>query len=124
MQKIIERLESLKNMCQCMAGMGTERERWLANGDALDAAASILRDVELYQAAAWTPVEDRLPEGNADVLVTVQELEPGGDMYLDIDCLIDNELEGPYWVTHHGALERVLAWAPMPPVYQPEGGKE
>lgn len=70
----------------------------------------------------WVPVEERLPVANVDVLVSIQNMEDGRHVFMSIDCILD-ELDGPFWGTHHRATERVLAWMPLPPRYQPEKWK-
>lgn len=79
-------------------------------------------EAEKHGLDKWTPTESSLPDDNTDVLVTVQEMMPNGDVYRAIDCII-NEGDGPFWAAHHGAWDRVLAWAPMLPVYQPDEGR-
>ena len=36
-----------------------------------------------------------------------------------IDCLVDNN-DRPTWSMYNGALDRVLAWMPLPDRYRPE----
>ncbi len=112
MQEVIDKLESLRERSLSRTGVY----------EALGETISKLKDVKSRLISAWTPVENSLPDENIDVQVTVQELDPGGEIYRDVDCIIDNG-DGPVWAEHHGARERVLAWAPMLPVYQPDEGR-
>lgn len=67
-------------------------------------------------ASDWIPVEKQLPDPNTDVLVSVQSVCPGGGAFMSVDCIMD-EGDGLIWRTHYKALERVLAWMPLPSVY-------
>lgn len=125
-QEIITRLEGLKNMCHTMASMESAEagwKGWQESSEALDAAVSMLRDADFNQSGKWTPIESGLPDENIDVQVTVQDVESDGDVYRSIDCIIDNG-DGPLWAEHHGAWDRVLAWAPMLPAYMPDDRRE
>lgn len=113
-QEVIDELENLRNHSLSRTAVY----------EALDETISKLKDIKPRLISGWTPVENGLPDDNVDVQVTVQELEPGGETYRDVDCII-NDGDGPVWAAHHTAVEQVLAWAPMLPVYRPEdGGKE
>jgi len=112
MQEVIDKLESLREYSLSRTAVC----------EALDETISKLKDVKSRLISAWTPVEGGLPDENIDVQVTVQDVESGGDVYRSIDCIIDNG-DGPFWAEHHGAWDRVLAWAPMLPVYQPDEGR-
>lgn len=112
-QEVIDKLESLREYSLNRAAVY----------EALDETISKLKDVKDCLISAWNPVENGLPDDNTDVLVTVQEVIPSGDVYRAIDCIIDDG-DGPVWATHHGAWDRVLAWTPMPPAYHPDGGME
>lgn len=67
----------------------------------------------------WIPVGEGLPGANVDVLVSVQDIDEGGHVFIGIDCILD-EVDGSVWGTYHRAKERVLAWMPMPSIYQPQ----
>lgn len=67
--------------------------------------------------AGWIPVSDRLPELHRDVLVAVCDVNED-DASTFIDCLVDNN-DRPTWSTYNGALDRVLAWMPLPDRYRP-----
>lgn len=67
----------------------------------------------------WIPVGEGLPGANVDVLVSVQDIDEGGHVFIGIDCILD-EADGSVWGTYHRAKERVLAWMPMPSIYQPQ----
>lgn len=71
----------------------------------------------------WIPVGEGLPGANVDVLVSVQDIDEGGHVFIGIDCILD-EVDGLVWGTYHRAKERVLAWMPMPPAYQPKQKKD
>ena len=66
----------------------------------------------------WIPVIERLPELHRDVLVAVCDVNED-DASTFIDCLVDNN-DRPTWSTYNGALDRVLAWMPLPDRYRPE----
>lgn len=66
----------------------------------------------------WIPVTERLPELHRDVLVAVCDVNED-DASTFIDCLVDNN-DRPTWSTYNGALDRVLAWMPLPDRYRPE----
>ena len=66
----------------------------------------------------WIPVSERLPELHRDVLVAVCDVNED-DASTFIDCLVDNN-DRPTWSTYNGALDRVLAWMPLPDRYRPE----
>ena len=66
----------------------------------------------------WIPVTERLPELHRDVLVAVCDVNED-DASTFIDCLVDNNGR-PTWITHNGALDRVLAWMPLPELREPE----
>lgn len=66
----------------------------------------------------WVPVEERLPEPHTDVIVAVQDF--GDDTFRAIDCLVEGDGKKLMWSTYNGALERVLAWMPLPERYKPE----
>ena len=122
-QEIITRLEGLEALCwKKKMAMDTECA-WEYFHEALGVAVSALRGKHLFQEEDWVPIENRLPDDNTDVLVTVQEMIPNGDVYRSIDCII-NEGDGPFWAEHHGAWDRVLAWAPMLPVYVPDESRK
>lgn len=66
----------------------------------------------------WIPVSERLPELHVDVFVTFWDQE---DTIMSVDCLVDGDGRGkPMWATYNGALERVLAWMPLPEKYRPD----
>ena len=65
----------------------------------------------------WIPVSERLPELHRDVLVAVCDVNED-DASTFIDCLVDNN-DRPTWSTYNGALDRVLAWMPLPDRYRP-----
>lgn len=67
----------------------------------------------------WIPVEERLPAPHTDVIVAVQDF--GEDTFRAIDCLVKGDAGKLMWSTYNGALERVLAWMPLPERY--EGNK-
>lgn len=67
---------------------------------------------------SWIPVTERLPELHRDVLVAVCDVNED-DASTFIDCLVDNN-DRPTWSTYNGALDRVLAWMPLPDRYRPE----
>lgn len=67
----------------------------------------------------WIPVEERLPAPHTDVIVDVQDF--GEDTFRAIDCLVEGDAGKLMWSTYNGALERVLAWMPLPERY--EGNK-
>lgn len=64
----------------------------------------------------WIPVEECLPQPHTDVIVTVQEF--GEDTFRMIDCLVEGDGGKLMWSTYNGALERVLAWMPLPEGYE------
>ena len=64
----------------------------------------------------WIPVEERLPASHTDVIVTVQEF--GEDTFQAIDCLVEGDAGKLMWTVYNGALERVLAWMPLPERYR------
>ena len=66
----------------------------------------------------WIPVTERLPGLHRDVLVAVCDVNED-DASTFIDCLVDNN-DRPTWSTYNGALDRVLAWMPLPDRYRPE----
>lgn len=66
----------------------------------------------------WIPVSEQLPELHRDVLVAVCDVNED-DASTFIDCLVDNN-DRPTWSTYNGALDRVLAWMPLPDRYRPE----
>ena len=66
----------------------------------------------------WIPVTERLPELHRDVLVAVCDVNED-DASTFIDCLVDSN-DRPTWSTYNGALDRVLAWMPLPDRYRPE----
>ena len=66
----------------------------------------------------WIPVTERLPELHRDVLVAVCDVNED-DASTFIDCLVDNN-DRPTWSMYNGALDRVLAWMPLPDRYRPE----
>ena len=65
----------------------------------------------------WIPVTERLPELHRDVLVAVCDVNED-DASTFIDCLVDNNGR-PTWSMYNGALDRVLAWMPLPDRYRP-----
>ena len=65
--------------------------------------------------AGWIPVEERLPAPHTDVIVAVQDF--GEDTFQAIDCLVEGDAGKLMWSTYNGALERVLAWMPLPERY-------
>lgn len=65
----------------------------------------------------WIPVKERLPELHRDVLVAVCDVNED-DASTFIDCLVDNN-DRPTWSMYNGALDRVLAWMPLPEPYRP-----
>lgn len=70
----------------------------------------------------WITVEERLPEPNADVMVSVQEFGKDARVSVSVDCILDDNGKLP-WGTYCNATERVLAWKALPEPYRPEGGK-
>lgn len=66
----------------------------------------------------WIPVEERLPDPNDDVLVSVQEIGGDAGISVAIDCILDQN--GVLsWGTFSTATEKVLAWRPRPLPYLP-----
>lgn len=120
--KTIRELDALEAVC-CMKAheQGEKGYPWGGFCETLKTAASALKEMEKHGLNKWNLVENGLPDENIDVQVTVQNMEFGGGVYRDVDCVIDNG-DGPLWAEHHGAWDRVLAWAPMLPAYQPGGG--
>lgn len=74
--------------------------------------------LEEKQNRRWVPVTERLPELHRDVLVAVCDVNED-DASTFIDCLVDNN-DRPTWSMYNGALDRVLAWMPLPDRYRPE----
>lgn len=70
----------------------------------------------------WIPVEERLPDPNEDVLVSVQEIGKGAEVSVAIDCILE-QAGISSWGTFCTATERVLAWRPRPLSYDPGIGK-
>lgn len=66
----------------------------------------------------WIPVSEQLPELHRDVLVAVCDVNED-DASTFIDCLVDNN-DRPTWSMYNGALDRVLAWMPLPDRYRPK----
>lgn len=64
----------------------------------------------------WIPVEERLPAPHTDVIVAVQDF--GEDTFQAIDCLVEGDVGKLMWSTYNEALERVLAWMPLPERYE------
>lgn len=70
----------------------------------------------------WIPVEERLPDPNDDVLVSVQQIGGDEEKSVAIDCILDQN--GVLsWGTFCTATEKVLAWQPRPMPYDPETDK-
>lgn len=74
--------------------------------------------LEEKQNRRWISVTERLPELHRDVLVAVCDVNED-DASTFIDCLVDNN-DRPTWSMYNGALDRVLAWMPLPDRYRPE----
>lgn len=123
MRKTIKELGALEKICRNNAIKQRERGYpWGSFCETIKAAIAALEETGRHGSDKWTPIESGLPGENIDVQVTVQDMEYDGNVYQSIDCIIDNG-DGPFWAEHHGAWDRVLAWAPMLPVYQPDEGR-
>ena len=125
MQEIIRGIDALEEICYTKVRKLDKEYSWERYRETLGTVKSFLGGSEPFGLGRWIPIEGKnsQPRVNVDVLVTVQESGPSKDTYRDIDCIIDNG-DGPVWGIHHTATERVLAWVPMLPVYQPdESGK-
>lgn len=124
MQKTIRELNALETICRKNAiEQGERGYPWGSFCETLKTAIAALGEAEKHGLDKWTPIESGLPDENIDVQVTVQDVESDGDVYRSIDCIIDNG-DGPLWAEHHGVWDRVLAWAPMLPVYVPDDRRE
>ena len=66
----------------------------------------------------WIPCSERLPDAEADVLLSLRSL----DIYVGFMA----NTEGMFYVEGEGYVEyeNVLAWQPLPAPYQPEEGRE
>lgn len=84
------------------------------SSDERNAVIKAFRELEKMQ---WMPVEECLPQPHTDVIVDVQEF--GEDTFRMIDCLVEGDGGKLMWSTYNGALERVLAWMPLPERYNP-----
>ncbi len=71
----------------------------------------------------WIPVEERLPDPNDDVLVSVQQIGRDAEISVAIDCILDQD-GALSWGTYCTATEKVLAWRPRPLSYDPGTDKQ
>lgn len=69
--------------------------------------------------SGWIPAAERLPGLHTDVLVAVTDVDQD-DPSTFIDCLMESDSGKLMWSTFNGALEKVLAWMPLPEPYRPE----
>lgn len=68
--------------------------------------------------SGWIPVAERLPGLHTDVFVAVTDVGED-DPSTFIDCLVESDSGKLMWSTFNGALEKVLAWMPLPESYKP-----
>lgn len=131
--KLIERLEELKQIERdCPDSCGEEGygdcEEIYDDGRSqgrYEQAARIISIVKELAAEylpdnnvgdiGWIPVEERLPESSASVLVYTDR----GEMYCDYYGAISKDFIGL-----KGTGERAIAWFPIPKPYQPKGERE
>lgn len=74
-----------------------------------------LGEIECNKDDGWIPCSERLPDAEADVLLSLRSL----DIYTGFRA----NTEGMFYVEGEGYVEyeNVLAWQPLPTPYQPKG---
>lgn len=111
-EKIIANLEKEKLRC-----FDTENQLYTDKIGiwCFDRAKEVVTQVVAEYNNGWIPVEDRLPEVEADVLLSLRSL----DIYTGFRA----NTEGCFYVEGEGYVEdeNVLAWKPLPEPYQPKG---
>jgi len=81
--------------------------------------ADMIRDAPAIN--CWTPCSEKLPEINAEVLVTLRKPELGGyfrkiGRFLGDKWLINN--------LYSASMENVVAWMPLPDAYNPKEAQQ
>ena len=81
----------------------------------LEIAIGIVNQVEAEYINGWIPCSERLPDVEADVLLSLRSL----DIYIGFRA----NTEGCFYVEGEGYVEydNVLAWQPLPKPYTPKG---
>ena len=118
-EKILERFDEKKQYFQKFyeADGKTEEDEFInkATQLAFDDAKNIVQEVAEGYNNGWIPCSERLPEVEADVLLSLRSL----DVYTGFMA----NTEGYFYVEGEGyvKLENVLAWQTLPEPYKPKG---
>lgn len=93
---------------------------------AIDLCTNIINAHIKHMTAGWIPVEERLPEELAPVLVTtcVPVSKPGWDKRKEFYVVVDTDVYDPE--IKHGweyFKDKVTAWMPLPEPYRTERSK-
>lgn len=82
--------------------------------------------MENVQADGWIPVEERLPEDDNFVLVTVSGIYNHLTAFSDALRLASYTEDGGWFIESYPEWDdpNVTAWRPLPEPYKPEGGED
>ena len=104
------------------------QNQWQSDVDALNGLPSAQPEQR------WIPVSERLPEEYGEFLVTMTEKAKAKDLGFDIDETYIRKMRYnsngwqlprhiPSWI-NEAVKDEVLAWMPLPELYQEEGEKD
>ena len=118
-EKILERLDESQKIYDDIAfvemnenGHTLDSEYARGEKDSMDEAIEIVQQVAEEYNDGWIPCSERLPDVEADVLLSLRSL--------DVHTGFMSNTEGYFYVDGEGYVEfeNVLAWQPLPEPYQ------